>query len=192
MSGPHENAYTKDRILKYIAENPLTRPAEIAKGINANRATVCSSLSVMLKNNMVTFTKDNRGFRQYYLTQHAPSTVNFEKSEALKEANKVWNEFWSDIVMKDGQLDVNQIKLELLDYYRAMQEVPKVYCEITGGLLSKILYPADTVITNYQDFRDREFHEWFDEEMELKCDECKAKQTVHKKRLSKKSRAKRA
>jgi len=32
-----------------------------------------------------------------------------------------------------------------------LQEVPKVYCEVTGGLLSKPNYCADSVISAFED-----------------------------------------
>jgi len=55
--------------------------------------------------------------------------------------------FWEPIVIKpDGSIDIEQVKKELHDFYVAMQEVPKVYCHITGNRLSKILYDADVVI----------------------------------------------
>lgn len=55
-------------------------------------------------------------------------------------------EFWKDIIYKDGKLDEEQVLKELYDFMVAMQEVPKVYCHITGGKLSKINYPASTII----------------------------------------------
>lgn len=62
------------------------------------------------------------------------------------EVEKVWREFWEPIVIKDSQLDLEQIKKELYDFYCAMQEVPRVYCHITGNNLSKITYKAEVVI----------------------------------------------
>ncbi len=59
----------------------------------------------------------------------------------------IWQEFWKPICTKEsGEVDLEQIKKELADFYFAMQEVPKVYCHITGNKLSKIMYRAETVI----------------------------------------------
>jgi len=55
-------------------------------------------------------------------------------------------EFWKDIIYKNGKLDEEQVLKELCDYMYVMKEVPKVYCHITGGKLSKIMYPASTII----------------------------------------------
>jgi methionyl-tRNA formyltransferase len=73
-----------------------------------------------------------------------------------KSLEESWK-FWEPIVTKeDGSLDVEQVKKELHDFYIAMQEVPKVYCHITGNRLSKILYEASVVISaadeRYEDF----------------------------------------
>ncbi len=67
-----------------------------------------------------------------------------------EDYNKTWDSFWKDIVTKeDGTIDLEQIKRELADFYYVMNEVPKVYMEITGGELSKIMYTAETVIGLY-------------------------------------------
>ena len=72
--------------------------------------------------------------------------------EIYDDVEKVWQEFWKDIVYDEqGNLNVEQIKKELYDFYFVMQEVPKVYCEITGGRLSYVTYPAKTVLGVYQD-----------------------------------------
>jgi len=40
---------------------------------------------------------------------------------------------------------------ELSDFSIVMEEVPKVYEYITGGLLSKITYPAETIIVELEE-----------------------------------------
>ncbi len=68
------------------------------------------------------------------------------------KVENVWQEFWADIVCnEDGSINLEQVKKELCDFYTVMQEVPKVYSEITGGLLSYITYPAETVLMVYRD-----------------------------------------
>jgi hypothetical protein len=62
-------------------------------------------------------------------------------------------EFWKTVICnEDGTINVNQLKLELSDYYFMLNEVPKVYSEVTGGMLSKPHYYADGVI---QEFNER-------------------------------------
>lgn len=61
-------------------------------------------------------------------------------------------EFWEPIICdKNGNIDVEQLKKELCDYYFVIKEVPKVYCEVTGGTLSKILYDSNTVISLFNE-----------------------------------------
>jgi len=65
--------------------------------------------------------------------------------------------FWKNIVYQDGKINEEQVMKELSDYYFVMHEVPKVYCEITGGLLSKIMYPAEIILSEFNDkFWDKE------------------------------------
>lgn len=60
---------------------------------------------------------------------------------------EVYQEFWKSIICdKDGNVDVEQVKKELCDYYYMLQEVPSVYSEVTGGMLSKPLYDAKYVL----------------------------------------------
>lgn len=64
---------------------------------------------------------------------------------------QVYNEFWKDLVEVDGKVDMNKVKAELADYSFILDQVPKVYGHVTGGLLSKPNYPAGTVITQADD-----------------------------------------
>lgn len=60
----------------------------------------------------------------------------------------VFDDFWRPIVSDvEGDLDIDQIKKELFDFWQAMQEVPKVYCHITGNQVSKILTKSEVVIS---------------------------------------------
>ncbi len=60
----------------------------------------------------------------------------------------VFEEFWSLILIDDqGDIDLDQVKKELFDFWQVMQEVPKVYCHITGNQVSKILAKAEVVIS---------------------------------------------
>ena len=64
---------------------------------------------------------------------------------------EIYQGFWKKIVCdEDGNINVEQVKNELCDFYHMLQEVPKVYSEITNGVLSKPMYDATTVL-NYFD-----------------------------------------
>jgi hypothetical protein len=69
----------------------------------------------------------------------------------MKDYEKVYNEFWKPILEEKGRFNKTQMKKELWDWHYAMDQIGKVYCEITNGLLSKPMYPAETVIGVYQD-----------------------------------------
>lgn len=58
--------------------------------------------------------------------------------------------------MKRGKLNLEQVKKELTDWYYVMGEVSKVYDWVTGGLLSKVMYPAQSVIDAAEDNLQRE------------------------------------
>jgi hypothetical protein len=62
------------------------------------------------------------------------------------DVEKEW-EFWKTIICnEDGTINVEQLKNELCDYSLMLGEVPRVYCEVTGSLLSKPHYYAESVI----------------------------------------------
>jgi len=63
--------------------------------------------------------------------------------------NKI-KEKW-DWLYKDGKLDEEAVLKEISDYDFILKEVPKVYCEITGGKLSKLMYPAKIVLSVFNE-----------------------------------------
>lgn len=73
----------------------------------------------------------------------------------------VFDDFWADIVCPDGAWDFDQVKRELHDYHTCITEVPKVYCAVTGGMLSKPNYDAAVVIDAHNEQCD--FKRWYDE-----------------------------
>ena len=64
----------------------------------------------------------------------------------IEEIKKDW-----DWLYKDGKLDEEAVLKEISDYDFVLNEVPKVYCEITGGLLSKLTYPANVVLAEFNE-----------------------------------------
>jgi len=62
------------------------------------------------------------------------STIEYEMSE---EVNKVYNDFWKNIIERDGKVDMDAVKCELHDYSILLNNVPSVYCHVTGSRISK-------------------------------------------------------
>ena len=71
----------------------------------------------------------------------------------IKEAmeRKKSNEFWKDLIYTKGKLDEKKVLNELSDFYYIMDQVPKVYYAVTRGNLSKLMYPAETIIGFLED-----------------------------------------
>ena len=68
------------------------------------------------------------------------------------DVEQTYWDFWKNIIcVGNGIINIAQVKKELCDYYKMLQEVPKVYCEVTGGILSKPLYDAETVSRFFRD-----------------------------------------
>ena len=61
------------------------------------------------------------------------------------------DKFWKDLIYTKGKIDEKKVLNELSDFYYIMQQVPQVYVAITGGLLSKLMYPAETVIGEFEE-----------------------------------------
>jgi len=68
----------------------------------------------------------------------------------MKDVNKDYEEFWKDLVEKDGVVDMEAVKAELSDYHHVLQNVPEVYVAITGGRMSKPNYFARDVIAEFE------------------------------------------
>lgn len=79
---------------------------------------------------------------------------------------KTWDEFWKEICCPSGVLDLNQVKKELYDFHYMIEQVPKVYTEITGGRLSKPNYSSDTVISEFHDVQEEQFKDYLKDETE--------------------------
>lgn len=75
------------------------------------------------------------------------------------EVEEVWRDFWQDLVAPLGRLDEDLVKAELFDYRIVMQEVTKVYDELTCGRISKPNTAAVHVIGEVQGIHQREIDE---------------------------------
>jgi hypothetical protein len=76
-----------------------------------------------------------------------PEKTDYEKN---------FDEFWQDIVCNEnGEIDLDKVKRELSDYYIAIQEVSKVYYELTDGKFTKFNTDSIHVIAAAQDYFER-------------------------------------
>lgn len=69
-----------------------------------------------------------------------------------KESDAFWDEIFSE---KDYPFNKENAYKELKDYYFVLEQLPKIYMEITGGTLSKTTYFASSVVEAYNDALDR-------------------------------------
>lgn len=101
-----------------------------------------------------------------WIPASSPSTANTEegaepafhvRAETVEEE---WNNFWKGIVCNpDGSINIEQVKKELSDFSFVLSQVPKVYCHITGSLLSKVMYQAETVIAKADEYYEQAYEE---------------------------------
>jgi len=86
------------------------------------------------------------------------------------EVQKVFKEFWQDIVMPDGEWDLEQVKRELYDYAQFMEETSKVYDHITMGRVSKPNTTAEAVIAEADEVLNDLIREAIEEDREDRKD----------------------
>lgn len=92
-----------------------------------------------------------------------------QENTRLKDELEKANEKISSFVFWDGVYENwthQDVANELLDYKFLMQQVPAVYSEVTGGIMSKTNYYAQDVIELFKTFRDRDVWEALDEQRE--------------------------
>jgi flagellar biosynthesis/type III secretory pathway protein FliH len=96
--------------------------------------------------------------------REAEQDVIHQKKETVEEE---WESFWKEIVNNDdGTINIEQVKKELADFSFVMEQVPKIYCHITGDKMSKVTYHADDVIRE----ADNHYRQCFEEDQtEDKC-----------------------
>jgi hypothetical protein len=84
-----------------------------------------------------------------------------------KPVEEIWESFWKPIVSnEDGTINIEQVKKELADFSFVMEQVPKVYCHITGDAMSKVMYKAEDVIRMADDHFNEVLREAVREEQE--------------------------
>jgi hypothetical protein len=83
----------------------------------------------------------------------------------MEDYETTFEEFWKELVENpDGSLNIDQVKRELHDYSKMLDEVPKVYCHVTGGLISKANTKAEEVIEEFENYVEKRIRERLEEE----------------------------
>jgi len=74
-----------------------------------------------------------------------------------KDYKKVYADFWKDIVETNGVLNLDKVQRELSDFHFLMEEAPKVYMGVSGGMISKTNTHAFEVLNLFEEkFEDKE------------------------------------
>ena len=90
------------------------------------------------------------------------------------EVERVWREFWRPMLCaKSGRPIMSRIKRELADYRMCIDEVSKVYDEVTCGRLSKPNTLAQYVIDAVNEIRERDIKEAISEKTSENSEENK-------------------
>lgn len=96
---------------------------------------------------------DDFGYFGWKEGYYPHDVIDFINQELKNQRESL--DFWKDIVSKDGELDREQLQKELLDYHYILKQLPEIYCHITGGLLSKQMYSAKTIIASSDDYTNK-------------------------------------
>jgi len=79
-----------------------------------------------------------------------------DKLQLRMASDKESDEFWDEIFSAENYpFNKENAYKELKDYYFVLEQIPKIYLEITGGTLSKTTYFASSVIQAYNDALER-------------------------------------
>ena len=64
----------------------------------------------------------------------------------MRNAETAWQNKWQEILIKDGQVDLDQLKKELADFDDLIDRHAELVCEVTRHRLSYVTYPTKTVL----------------------------------------------
>jgi hypothetical protein len=81
----------------------------------------------------------------------------------MQDYEKEYEDFWKEIVEKDGVINIDQVKRELSDFSKVIGNVAKVYDHITSGRVSKPLTDSDAVIALHDDIRTKDINDAIEE-----------------------------
>jgi len=75
-------------------------------------------------------------FRSWRRTERHQSTAHQLYDDSITSQD-LWDDFWKDLMSTDGEIDMQKIKEELHAYSVLLEQVPEVYFDVTGGMISK-------------------------------------------------------
>lgn len=82
----------------------------------------------------------------------------------MKDYEKEYNTFWKDIVEnEDGSINKEQIMKELFDYSYFIENIPKLYDNISGGYISKPMTNINAVIQKVEERIEQAYEEGYEE-----------------------------
>jgi hypothetical protein len=92
----------------------------------------------------------NEAYEFYDLCEHgAPASEIGNKrrcDNCQKEVDEKFDSFWRPLIYPNGELDVKEMKGNLLDFSNLMDNAKTVYMHITCGNIGNLLTDADAVI----------------------------------------------
>lgn len=84
----------------------------------------------------------------------------------VEDYQALFVDFWEDLVVKDGVLDLDSVARELADYRNLMDAYSKVIYQVTGGVASKSTTSPDAVIDIYFEKLHEEYDRGYEEGQE--------------------------
>lgn len=72
------------------------------------------------------------------------------RAPSAAEVEECWKTFWEGIVAPDGEVNMEQLKLELFDFKQVMDGASELVSTLTFGNLSKCDYDARVVIDEHE------------------------------------------
>lgn len=81
-----------------------------------------------------------------------------------KEIQENWEEFWAPILIQNGTVNLDQLKLELYDFSQMMDNMITLTSYFTNGILSYTTYPAKTIIGLYEQLEEERLEEQKEED----------------------------
>jgi hypothetical protein len=94
--------------------------------------------------------------------------VHYDPTTIEPDVLNTFKTFWANVphIFEDGVLNLNALMNELHDYAEIMDEVATVYCEVTGGRVSKQNTKADVVLEFYRESLQQSYSNGYNDSME--------------------------
>lgn len=93
-------------------------------------------------------------------------------------SQQVYDRYWKHLVEVNGVVDMELVKNELADYEFVLDQVPLVYCELTGSRVSKPNTYAFEVIREAQNYIEDSRNSTALDDIEMFAEECETKEEL--------------